>query len=119
MVAPTGMVSMAELRASAAEFCVRALARPSFGSSARQKRSGAVSSVFAPQPPTVPTTGARAEAAHSWAEVLPIQVKSPFWLTCTRRVGAALAAPTLRTETASAADPRRQPALLITFSLLL
>ena len=77
MVAPKGMLSMAELRASAAEFCVRARAWPSVGSSARQKTSGALSAVFVPHPPTVPTTGARAVPAHSCADVFPISAALP------------------------------------------
>src|SRR5579859_1850119 len=88
-----GSVSTAVLRAWAAVFCVRARACPAAGSSARQKTSGAESAVFAPQLPTVPTTGARAVPAHSCASVLPIQVMSPCWLNCTRNVGAASSEP--------------------------
>ena len=77
--APVGKISIAVLRAWALVMLVSAAAEPL--SAARQNTSGAVSDVFVPQAPTVPTTGAGTPGPQSYPSVLPSSTKSPCWLT--------------------------------------
>jgi hypothetical protein len=78
IVAPEGIDSTAVLFASASccEICAAAVDAASFEI---QKTSGAVSDVFEPHAPTVPTTGAGTPAPQFCPSVLPMRTKSPFW----------------------------------------